>query len=108
MELKKGNDFVRETAYIVCFRYLVRKNEYVSFNKEKCISPVYSKNIQEYVKIFFATLFRLANNQNQTFVPNACKNFDFSLKEKIHKNFSSKNCKRLINKYIFFICLLLL
>ena len=35
------------------------------------------KNIQEYEKIFFATLFRLANNHNQPFFHNPCKNFDF-------------------------------
>ena len=64
------------------------KNEYVIFNKEKLILPVYSKNIQKYEKIFFATLFRLANNHNQPFVQNACKNFDFSQQKKFAKYFA--------------------
>ena len=50
--------------------------------------PVYSENIQEYKKIFLATLFRLANNHNQTFVHNACKNFDFSQQQKFCKIFA--------------------
>ena len=50
--------------------------------------PVYSKNIQEYKKIFLATLFRLANNHNQPFVHNACKNFDFLQQKKFAKYFA--------------------
>ena len=47
--------------------------------------PVYSKNIQEYEKIFLATLFRLANNHNQPFVHNACANLNFSQQKKFVK-----------------------
>ena len=88
-------------------------NEYVIFNKEKLISPVYSKNIQEYEKIFFATLFRLENNHNQPFVQNACKNFDFSQQPKFAKYFakiSAVNRVRglLANNNFFIISLLLL
>ena len=46
---------------------------------------VYSKIIQEYEKIFLAALFRLANNDNQSFVHNACKDFDFSQQKKFAK-----------------------
>ena len=56
--------------------------------------PIYSKNIQEYEKIFFTTLIRFANNHNQPFVQNACKNFDFSQQQKFAKyfaNFSAVN-----------------
>ena len=50
--------------------------------------PVCSKNIQEYEKIFLAALFRLANNDNQPFFHNACKNFDFSQQQKFAKYFA--------------------
>ena len=48
---------------------------------------VYSKIIQEYENIFLAALFKLANNDNQPFVHNACKNFDFSQQKKFTKYF---------------------
>ena len=58
------------------------ENRYVIFKKKKLISPVHLKNIQEYEQIFFATFFRLANNHNQPFIQNACRNLDFSQKKK--------------------------
>ena len=44
--------------------------------------------MQEYEKIFSAALFLLANNDNQLFVHNASKNFDFSQQKKFAKYFA--------------------
>ena len=57
----------------------------LNFQRKK---PVYSKNIQEYEKIFFSTLFRLANNYNQLFVHNTFETLDFSQQKKIAKYFA--------------------
>ena len=75
--------------------------------------PVYSKTIQEYENIFFATLFRLANNHNQLFVHNAFKNSDFSQQTKFAKSFAKiPSVNRLgdwlPNRIFFFGSLLLL
>ena len=80
---------------------------------KKWISPVYLKNIQEYEKIFFAILFRLANNHDQPFVQNVCKNYDFAQQKKIAKYFAKFSLIKtvsgwLTNKIIFLISLLLL
>ena len=85
---------------------------YVIFNKEKFLT-LYSKIIQDYEKIFLAALFRLANNDSQPFVHNACKNFDFSQQKKFAKYFAKipaviRVRDWLPNKIVFFICLLLL
>ena len=43
------------------------------------------ENYSRIRNIFLAALFRLANNDNQPFVHNACKNFDFSQKKQFAK-----------------------
>ena len=77
-----------ENQFYLLYITFIQNGHFLNGLNFQRIKPVYSKNIQEYEKIFFATLFRVANNHNELFFHNEFKNFGFSQQKKFAKSFA--------------------
>ena len=84
--IQKTEREARQSNRVPQARYNLRARHAMRFFFSIFQTKSYTKN-----KIFFATLFRLANDHNQSFVQNAYKNFDFSQQKKILQNIQRKS-----------------